>query len=77
MRVICIGECMVELRAAGPGLYARGFAGDAYNTAVYLKRAAPGAQWEGGWEGVLGGVWWVMVMVVALHHLPLAVTVEL
>ena len=43
MRVVSIGECMVELRQAGDGLYARGFAGDAYNTAVYLKRSAPRA----------------------------------
>ena len=43
MRVICIGECMVELRSAGDDLYARAFAGDAYNTAVYLKRSAPAA----------------------------------
>lgn len=41
MRAIAIGECMVELRPAGEGLFARGFAGDAYNTAVYLKRSAP------------------------------------
>jgi 2-dehydro-3-deoxygluconokinase len=40
-RVICIGECMVELSEAGPGLLNRRFAGDAYNTAVYLKRARP------------------------------------
>lgn len=40
-RAICIGECMVELRPAGHGLLAQGFAGDAYNTAVYLKRSAP------------------------------------
>jgi len=38
-RAICIGECMVELRPAGDGLYRRGFAGDVYNTAVYLKRS--------------------------------------
>jgi 2-dehydro-3-deoxygluconokinase len=38
---VCIGECMVELRPAGDGLFRRGFAGDAYNTAVYLKREAP------------------------------------
>ncbi len=44
MRVICIGECMVELRQAGEGRYARAFAGDAYNTAVYLKRSAPAAE---------------------------------
>ena len=29
---------MVELRAAGPGLLRQGFAGDTYNTAVYLAR---------------------------------------
>lgn len=40
-RAIAIGECMVELSAAGPGLLRRRFAGDAYNTAVYLKRARP------------------------------------
>jgi 2-dehydro-3-deoxygluconokinase len=44
-RVICIGECMVELRA-GDGnsdTFARSYAGDAYNTAVYLKRSLPQA----------------------------------
>lgn len=41
-QAICIGECMVELRPAGDGLLAQDFAGDAYNTAVYLKRSAPG-----------------------------------
>jgi len=40
MRAICIGECMVELRPAGVGLYRSAFAGDAYNTAVYLNRSA-------------------------------------
>jgi 2-dehydro-3-deoxygluconokinase len=43
-RVICIGECMVELRAAGADAFARAYAGDAYNTAVYLKRSLPDAQ---------------------------------
>jgi 2-dehydro-3-deoxygluconokinase len=41
MRAVCIGECMVELRQADGELYVRAFAGDAYNTAVYLKRSAP------------------------------------
>ena len=36
MRAVCIGECMAELRQADQGLYALGFAGDAYNAAVYL-----------------------------------------
>ena len=40
MKLCCaaIGECMVELRPRPDGAYARGFAGDAYNTAVYLRR---------------------------------------
>jgi len=41
MRAICIGECMAELRQANRRLYALGFAGDAFNVAVYLKRSAP------------------------------------
>lgn len=40
-RAVCFGECMVELAPAGEGLFRRGFAGDVYNTAVYLKRSAP------------------------------------
>ena len=36
---VAIGEAMVELRPAGPGLYARAIAGDAYNTATYLARS--------------------------------------
>jgi len=43
-RVICIGECMAELRATGADVFARAYAGDAYNTAVYLKRSLPDAQ---------------------------------
>jgi 2-dehydro-3-deoxygluconokinase len=37
-RVACIGECMIELREAEGGLYARGYGGDTLNTAVYLAR---------------------------------------
>jgi 2-dehydro-3-deoxygluconokinase len=33
-----VGECMVELRRAGPGLLAQAFAGDVYNAAVYFSR---------------------------------------
>jgi len=40
-RAVCIGECMVELRRAGGDLFGRSFAGDVYNTAVYLKRSGP------------------------------------
>jgi 2-dehydro-3-deoxygluconokinase len=35
---------MVELRAVGEDTFARSYAGDVYNTAVYLKRSFPGAQ---------------------------------
>ena len=41
LRVACLGECMIELREQGPGLLAQGFAGDTYNTAVYLRRLVP------------------------------------
>jgi 2-dehydro-3-deoxygluconokinase len=37
-KVACIGECMIELRQAPGGLFARGFGGDTLNTAVYLAR---------------------------------------
>jgi 2-dehydro-3-deoxygluconokinase len=43
-RIVCIGECMVELHAVSEDTFARSYAGDAYNTAVYLKRSLPGAQ---------------------------------
>jgi len=35
---------MVELRATAENTFARAYAGDAYNTAVYLKRSLPDAQ---------------------------------
>jgi 2-dehydro-3-deoxygluconokinase len=37
-RVASIGECMIELKQAGGGLYSRGFGGDTLNTSVYLAR---------------------------------------
>jgi 2-dehydro-3-deoxygluconokinase len=39
-RIICAGECMIELTAAGERTLRLGFAGDTYNTAVYLRRTA-------------------------------------
>jgi 2-dehydro-3-deoxygluconokinase len=35
-----VGECMVELRRAAPGLLAQSFAGDVYNTSIYFSRSA-------------------------------------
>ena len=39
LKIACIGECMVELRANGVNQFASGFAGDALNTAIYLARS--------------------------------------
>ncbi|MFT4613951.1 MAG: 2-dehydro-3-deoxygluconokinase [Bacteroidia bacterium] len=40
MQICCAGEVMVELAArGGDASYQRGFAGDSFNTAVYLARA--------------------------------------
>lgn len=36
--VIALGECMVELSLGGPTAAAVGYAGDTFNTAVYLSR---------------------------------------
>src|SRR5690349_15255805 len=44
-KVACIGECMVELKQAGDGLFSRGFGGDTLNTAVYLARLGVGADY--------------------------------
>jgi 2-dehydro-3-deoxygluconokinase len=52
-RVLAIGECMVELAPVGDGLYRRGFAGDTYNFAWYLRRLLP-ADWQVGYGTWLG-----------------------
>lgn len=39
-RIVMIGECMVELSRVGDDTYRQRFAGDVYNSAVYLKRTA-------------------------------------
>ena len=39
-RVLCVGECMVELTHVDDQTLRLGFAGDTYNTAVYLARVA-------------------------------------
>jgi 2-dehydro-3-deoxygluconokinase len=39
-RVVCVGECMMELGHIDARTLRLGFAGDTYNTAVYLKRVA-------------------------------------
>jgi len=37
-RIVCLGECMIELRERPDGLLSRAFGGDTLNTAVYLAR---------------------------------------
>jgi 2-dehydro-3-deoxygluconokinase len=44
-RVACIGECMIELKQAGSGLFSRGYGGDTLNTAVYLARLGAGVDY--------------------------------
>ncbi|KQU75237.1 2-dehydro-3-deoxygluconokinase [Aminobacter sp. DSM 101952] len=41
-RALLIGECMVELRQAEGGLLRKGFAGDTFNTAYYMRAFLPG-----------------------------------
>jgi 2-dehydro-3-deoxygluconokinase len=43
--VASIGECMIELKQAGGGLYSRGFGGDTLNTSVYLARLGVGVDY--------------------------------
>lgn len=45
IRVACIGECMIELKQAGSGLFSRGYGGDTLNTAVYLARLGAGVDY--------------------------------
>jgi 2-dehydro-3-deoxygluconokinase len=52
-RVLAVGECMVELAPVGDALYRRGFAGDTYNFAWYLRRLLP-ADWRVGYGTWLG-----------------------
>lgn len=41
LRILAIGEAMIELAAEGPGLWRQGVAGDTLNTAWYLRRLLP------------------------------------
>lgn len=37
-KIVCIGECLLEFSPMAENLFRKNYAGDAYNTAVYLKR---------------------------------------
>jgi 2-dehydro-3-deoxygluconokinase len=43
--LLSIGECMVEMAAAGAGAFRQGFAGDTFNTAWYARRVL-GPDWQ-------------------------------
>ena len=43
MRIGSVGECLAELVEQRPGEFRLAFAGDVFNTAVYLRRALPDA----------------------------------
>jgi 2-dehydro-3-deoxygluconokinase len=43
MRILCIGECMVEFSRRGDGLWEQGFAGDTFNTAWAMRALLPAA----------------------------------
>lgn len=51
--VACIAECMIELAPAGAGLYRRGFAGDTFNTAWYLRALLP-PDWQVNYVTAVG-----------------------
>ena len=40
-RIVCVGECMVEFAPIEGQSYRRGFAGDTFNSAWYLRRILP------------------------------------
>ncbi len=50
---LCIGECMVELSAAGTDLWRQSFAGDVFNTAWYARALLPD-DWRVDFHTALG-----------------------
>lgn len=52
-KLLCIGECMVELSQSGQDTYRRGFAGDTFNTAWYARRLLPD-DWQVGYLSAIG-----------------------
>jgi 2-dehydro-3-deoxygluconokinase len=52
-RILCIGECMVELSPTSGGLFQQGFAGDTFNTAWYLRRLLP-EDWQVDYLSAVG-----------------------
>jgi 2-dehydro-3-deoxygluconokinase len=44
MKILVLGECMAEFRRKKEGLWQQAYAGDVFNTALYLKRLLPGVE---------------------------------
>ncbi|MHA6793010.1 sugar kinase [Pseudonocardia bannensis] len=57
-RVAAIGECMVELTHRGEDTLALGFAGDTFNTAVYLARSTPAQDVSIDYVTAVGDDWY-------------------
>ena len=53
MRIVSIGECMVEMAPTDTGNFAMGFAGDTFNTAWYLRQALP-SDWQVDYATAIG-----------------------
>ena len=51
--ILCIGECMVEMSPNEDGSYTKGYAGDTFNTAWYLKAEMPNT-WRVSYLTALG-----------------------
>ncbi|MDP2080127.1 MAG: sugar kinase [Pseudotabrizicola sp.] len=51
--LLSLGECMVELSPTASGAYARGFAGDTFNTAWYARRLLP-TDWSVAYGSCIG-----------------------
>lgn len=52
-KLLCIGECMVELSLTSDGTYSMAFAGDTFNTAWYFRQAAS-ADWQVSYLSTVG-----------------------
>lgn len=51
--ILCIGECMVEMSPNEDGSFTKGYAGDTFNTAWYLKGELPNT-WRVSYLTALG-----------------------
>lgn len=57
-RVVAVGECMVELTHTGDDALRMSFAGDSFNTAVYLARTTGAGEVAIGYVTAVGDDWY-------------------